>query len=93
MPQLSRFGDSNEVGGTIMRGAGSVFANGIPIGINVSQITSHAPWGAPHPLHEAAMTTDGSPSVFVEGVPVLRTGSGTSCGHPIIQGSPDIFCP
>jgi hypothetical protein len=24
---------------------------------------------------------------------VLRVGSGNSCGHSIVQGSPDIFCP
>jgi len=70
MPQLSRKGDTDQPGGAIMRGAGTVFANGIPVGLHVSQITPHA-----------------------EGCPVLRVGSGNSCGHSIVQGSPDIFCP
>ena len=93
MAQLSRLGDTNEPGGAIMRGASTVFANGIGVGLHVSQITSHAPWGKPHPPHDAATTTDGSPTVFAEGDPVLRVGSGNTCGHSIVQGSPDVFCP
>lgn len=93
MPQLSRKGDQNNAGGAIMRGAGTVFANGIPVGLHVSQITPHAPFGRPHPPHKAATTTQGSPTVFAEGDPVLRVGSGNSCGHSIAQGSPDVYCP
>ena len=93
MANLSRIGDANEPGGQIMRGAETVFANGIKVGLHVSQISPHAPWGKPHPPHDAARTTDGSPTVFAEGSPVLRVGSGNSCGHRIVQGSPDVFCP
>jgi uncharacterized Zn-binding protein involved in type VI secretion len=93
MPQLSRVGDTNQVGGAIIRGAESVFANGIKVGLHVSDMTPHAPWGKPHPPHRAAVTTTGSPSVFCEGVPVLRVTSGNSCGHSIIQGSEDVFVP
>lgn len=93
MAALSRIGDTNQVGGAIMRGAGSVIANGIPVGLHVSQITPHAPFGRPHPPHSAASTTDGSPSVFAEGCPVLRIGSGNTCGHSIVQGSPNVNCP
>lgn len=93
MAGISRKGDTNQEGGAIMRGASTVFANGIPVGLHTSQITSHAPWGRPHPPHEAATTTEGSPTVFCEGVPVLRIGSGNSCGHSIVQGSGDIFVP
>ena len=39
MPQLSRRGDQNETGGQIVRGAGTVFANGIAVGLHVSDIT------------------------------------------------------
>jgi uncharacterized Zn-binding protein involved in type VI secretion len=93
MAALSRVGDTNQPGGAIMRGAGTVFANGIKVGLHVSQITPHAPFGRPHPPHNAAKTTDGSPTVFAEGSPVLRVGSGNTCGHSIVQGSPDVFCP
>lgn len=93
MAGISRLGDTNQVGGAIMRGASTVFVNGIPVGLHVSQITPHAPWGRPHPPHDAAVTTDGSPTVFCEGVPVLRIGSGNSCGHSIVQGSSDVNVP
>jgi uncharacterized Zn-binding protein involved in type VI secretion len=94
MPQLSRLGDTNEVGGAIMRGAATVFANGIPVGLHVSQITPHSPFGRrSHPPHRAASTTEGSPSVICEGVPVLRVTSGNTCGHSIAQGSSNINCP
>lgn len=93
MPNLSRQGDQNTTGGKIVRGAGTVFANGIPVGLHVSLITPHAPFGKPHPPHNAARTTEGSPTVFAEGDPVLRVGSGNTCGHSIIQGSPDVFVP
>jgi uncharacterized Zn-binding protein involved in type VI secretion len=93
MAALSRKGDANQAGGTIIRGAKTVIANGIEVGLHVSSITSHAPWGKPHPPHDAPTTTDGSPTVIAEGSPVLRIGSGNTCGHSIVQGSPDIFVP
>jgi uncharacterized Zn-binding protein involved in type VI secretion len=93
MAGMSRKGDTNQTGGAIMRGASTVFCNGIPVGLHTSQITPHAPWGPPHPPHDAATTTDGSPTVFCEGDPVLRIGSGNSCGHSIVQGSGDVFVP
>jgi len=93
MTQLSRVGDQNSAGGAIVRGATTVLANGIKVGLHVSTITSHAPFGKPHPPHDAATTTSASPTVFAEGDPVLRIGSGNSCGHDIVQGSPDVFVP
>lgn len=94
MAQLSRQGDQNEVGGAIQKGAGTVFANGIAVGLHVSQISPHAPWGKKqHPPHKSATTTSASDSVFAEGSQVLKVGSGNSCGHSIVQGSPDVFVP
>lgn len=61
MPKISRKGDKNNAGGAIVRGAGTVFANGIAVGLHVSPITPHEPWGKPHPPHENASTTEGSP--------------------------------
>lgn len=90
MPKLSRMGDENETGGKIIRGAKSVFCNGIAVGLHISDITSHPPRKGPH---SNAKTTEGSPSVYCEGVPVLRVTSGNSCGHKIIQGSPNVYCP
>ena len=89
MAKLSRKGDANSVGGKIVRGASTGFANGIAVGLHVSDITKHPGGGK----HNAAKTTEGSPTVFAEGVAVLRVGSGNSCGHSITQGSPDVFVP
>ena len=88
MAALSRKGDQDQAGGKIVKGASTVFANGIAVGLHVSDITSHGT-----SQHVSAKTTDGSPTVFVEGVAVLRVGSGNTCGHSISQGSPDVNCP
>lgn len=88
MAQLSRKGDKNSKQGAIVRGAGTVFANGIAVGLHVSDITDHGKHE-----HNHAKTTEGSPTVFAENCPVLRVGSGNTCGHSIVEGSPDVFCP
>lgn len=88
MASLSRKGDQNAAGGQIVRGASTVFANGIAVGLHVSDITPHG-----DKKHKSAKTTEGSPTVFADGVAVLRVGSGNDCGHSITQGSPDVFCP
>jgi uncharacterized Zn-binding protein involved in type VI secretion len=94
MPKLSRKGDKNTTGGKIVRGAETVFANGIAVGLHVSEITPHEPWGKqPHPPHKQAKTTEGSPTVFAEGDPVLRVGSPNTCGHKIVEGSENVFVP
>lgn len=93
MAALSREGDTNNAGGKIIRGAGTVFANGKAVGLHVSGITPHAPYGKPHPPHASAKTTSGSNTVICEGAPVLKVGSGNTCGHSISQGSPDINVP
>jgi uncharacterized Zn-binding protein involved in type VI secretion len=91
---MSRKGDTNSEGGAILRGASTVFCNGIPVGLHVSTISSHAPWAKkPHPPHNSATTTSASPTVFAEGDQVLRIGSTNSCGHSIVQGSGDVFVP
>lgn len=88
---LSRKGDKNQVGGAIVRGAGTVVCNGKPVGLHVSLITPHEPFSRKrHPPHRAATTTSASPDVFCEGSPVLRVTSGNSCGHSIVQGSTNV---
>jgi uncharacterized Zn-binding protein involved in type VI secretion len=82
---LSRLGDRNQAGGRIMRHAKTVVCNNIPVGLHVSPITPHPPGG----IHARAVTTTASPDVICEGCPVLRITSGNSCGHSIVEGSPD----
>lgn len=93
MPGLSRVGDANSEGGKILSGASTVLCNGIPVGIHTSQISPHAPWGKRHGPHHAATTTDASPTVFADGQPVLRVGSGVTCGHAIVEGSSNVIVP
>lgn len=88
MPNLSRRGDANQAGGKIVRGAKTVFCNGIPVGLHVSPITPHGTG-----RHSDARTTEGSPTVIAEGDPVLRVTSGNDCGHSIVEGSPNTFVP
>jgi len=89
MPKLSRKGDTDSGGGKIQRGASTVFCNGLPVALHTSDISKHPGGGK----HNAAKTTEGSPTVFAEGVAVLRVGSGNDCGHPINQGSDNVFVP
>jgi uncharacterized Zn-binding protein involved in type VI secretion len=89
MAGLSRLGDTNQVGGKILRGSATVFCDGKPVGLHVSPISPH-PKGKPH---KTSKTTDGSPTVFCDGVPVLRIGSGNTCGHSIVQGSSKVNVP
>ena len=90
MAKVSRLGDTNQEGGRILRGAKTVYVNGIPIGLHVSRISGH---GEDDHSDNAAYTTDASPTVYAEGVAVLRVGSGNSCGHRIVKGSEDVFVP
>lgn len=89
MPKLSRVGDQNNGGGKIKTGAQTVFANGLAVGVHTSDITPHSPNLG---NHARAKTSEGSPTVFAEGKPVLRVGSANSCGHKISQGSSDVDC-
>ena len=87
--KLSRKGDKNNKGGQILRGAGTVFCNNKPVGLHVSDISSHSP--SLVSKHKKAKTTEGSPTVFAENAAVLREGSGNTCGHKIVEGSNNVF--
>jgi uncharacterized Zn-binding protein involved in type VI secretion len=93
MSQISRVGDANQTGGKIVRGAGTVFVNGKQVGLHVSPISDHAPYGKRTDAHRAAVTTSACSSVYAEGAQVLKVGSGNSCGHSIVEGSPDVYVP
>lgn len=93
MRPISRLGDINTTGGKIIRCATTVFAGNKPVGLHPSPITPHAPWGKTHPPHAVACTTTGSLRVFAQGAPVLRVGSGNTCGHSIITGYPQVLVP
>ena len=90
MPSLSRQNDQNTVGGKILRGSQTVLVDNVPAGLHISKISSHSPFGNPHPPHEASTTTNGSAAILIDNVPVLMVGSGTTCGHSIASGSPTV---
>jgi uncharacterized Zn-binding protein involved in type VI secretion len=91
MPAIARHGDPNEEGGTIISGASTVKVNGQLVGQVGNAMTSHAPYGPPHPPHEAATVTSGSSTVIADGVAVAFVGSDNSCGHSIVAGSTDVI--
>jgi len=94
MTRISRKGDRNNAGGQLMHGASTVFINGIPAALHVSQITPHSPWGREHPPHAASYTTgQATTNVFCEGHQLVKVGTSTSCGHVIVEGSPDVSVP
>lgn len=88
---LSRIGDSNGVGGKLTVGAKTVFASGLPVALNPNIITPH-PGGFHHKVSKTIIKpTDAT--VIVEGQPVVRVGTPTTCGHVIATGAKTIILP
>lgn len=85
MPAVCRVGDSNDGGGTVTSGAGSVFVNGQPIALVGSPLTKHGKG-----KHGGPQISSGSGSVFAEGRPVAFVGSANNCGHSMAAGSGDV---
>lgn len=91
MPAVVRRGDVNAAGGAAVEGANSVLANGRPVVGPGVRVTPHPCCGAPGcQIHCMAVTTGGSGSVIAEGKRVILVGDPDSCGHPRVQGSPDV---
>lgn len=90
MPAVVRRGDINDAAGPAANNlANTVLINGIPCAVVGTIIASHAPFGPPHPPHEAPVITTGVNTVIVEGRVIAIVGSNNSCGHNMAQGSPD----
>ena len=94
MPAVQRQGDKNTAGGAATSGVASVRVNGIPVVVDGTSVSAHAPWPQrrrnPHPPHASATTTGGSGTVRAGGKPVVRTGNVDTCGHARTGGSPDV---
>lgn len=88
--RLSDIDDSDSAGDIIGGVASTVLINGQPAAIVGSLDAPHAPFGSPHPPHEAATVVAGSSTILVEGQPLARVGDPLSCGHSILTGSPDV---
>jgi uncharacterized Zn-binding protein involved in type VI secretion len=90
MPAIQTDGDTNSAGGVVSGGAASVRVNGKSVTLEGNPVSSHAPWGKPHPPHQAATTTGGSGSVRAGGIGIVTTGCADTCGHPRVGGSSDV---
>lgn len=90
MPPVQRQGDPNGAGGVITGGVASVRVNGSPVCVVGTGVSSHAPWGRPHPPHAAPVTTGGIGSVRAGGIPVNVDGDADTCGHARTSGSGDV---
>lgn len=84
MPAIQRNGDANSAGG-VGSSSVNVKANGSSVLVNGSSVSPH-----PGP-HVGATTVNGSSTVFVNGIPVNRTGDADSCLHPRAGGSSNVF--
>ena len=90
MSRIIRKNDFSKLGEKLLTGAKTVVANNMPMGIKGSILSkSSLSKEVSSALSKAVL---GSKTVFVEGVPVLKTGSITSIGKKIITGSKDIGC-
>lgn len=64
----------------------NVFINNSLVVVQGQRIASHGP-----PPHNAATMAQGSPDVFIYGIPMCREGHLGSCGDAATNGSPDVF--
>ena len=89
MPKVARMGDVNSGGGIIQTiPQSTVFANGKLISVNGSRGSGHEP--GIHSLN-AWVTSNGSTTVFIEGIPVNDEGDADDCTHVRVDGRPDVF--
>lgn len=92
MPNVVRQGDQNNAGGQAVGNlANTVLVNGRPCAVVGTVISSHAPFGPPHPPHEAPVITSGVSNVIVEGKIIAVIGSANSCGHVMATASSDVI--
>lgn len=75
----------DSAGGLIIGGASSVLVNNMPASIMGDAVTSHG-----ENQHQSASMIVGSPTVFAQGLPVVRQGDPSSCGH-IATGSSNVL--
>jgi uncharacterized Zn-binding protein involved in type VI secretion len=91
MPKVHRIGDSNSAGGSVTgTPQGSVFANNILIAVDGASVSPDSSCNDGN-IHCAPNTANGGPTVFAEGIPVNSAGDPDTCGHPRVNGSPNVF--
>jgi uncharacterized Zn-binding protein involved in type VI secretion len=83
MTSVARIGDT--VGGVIVSGRTTVYANGIPLAGIGDAVSPHG-----RPPHSGSVIVSGEITVSAEGIPVARIGDAASCGHLIASGSVNV---
>jgi uncharacterized Zn-binding protein involved in type VI secretion len=84
---IHRLGDVNDDDAAITEiPQNTVYANGLLVSVDGSSIEPHF-----FLLDFFAVTANGSPTVFIGGIPVNREGDEDDCGHVREGGSPDVF--
>ena len=87
MPGLvCRLGDKNSAGGVIIVGDTTVLVNNRPVSVLGSSVSPHGP-----AIHSASRATSTNPTVIVNGIPITTLGDIDICGHPRIEGSPNVI--
>lgn len=87
MPAAQRMGDADTGGGKITKvKQTNVFINNKLVAVDGSDVSGHGPG-----VHGGPKTANGSKNVFINSIPVNRTGDKDTCGHPRDAGSPDVF--
>ena len=90
MPPVQRQGDPNNAGGAAGTGVASVRVNNLPVVVDGTSVSAHAPWGKPHPPHASPVTTGGVGSVRAGNIPINVDGNPDTCGHSRTSGSPNV---
>jgi len=92
MPAAARLTDPDNAGGKIASAVSNdIIVNSKPMALLNSVESPHAPWGSPHPPHEAPKIVVASSAVIGNNRGVAYVGSQLSCGHVIVSGSPDVI--
>jgi len=86
MPAVHRQGDANDDGGIIEDvPQGTVYVNGQLASVDGSTVSDHRTGEI-----NDTTTANGSPTVFIGGIPVNREGDADTCGDSRADGSPDV---
>lgn len=84
---VARLKDKNTGGSTARECSQNVFCNGLGVHLQGQKWGGHGRGN-----HSRPTSIKGSPTVFVNGKPLMRVGDPLSCGHKVATGSPNVVC-
>jgi len=87
MPQVHRLTDPNSDEAPIIEVVQqTVYANNLLVSVDGSPVEGHG-----LPPHSSPLTANGSTTVYINFIPVNKTGDEDTCGHPRAIGSPNVY--